>query len=62
LRPPGVVPLDPLSDRIFGLHEVLKPMLLDALLLQAAEEMLDDPVMFDRVRANELLPYAVVLT
>jgi hypothetical protein len=38
MRSAGIVPLDPLPDRCFRIGEVLKLMLQDTLLLQAAEE------------------------
>lgn len=55
VRPLGVVPLDPPTDRSPRLREADEVALPDALLLQAAEEALDDPVLLRRVRRDELL-------
>ncbi|HVN77551.1 MAG TPA: hypothetical protein VMW38_01005 [Terriglobia bacterium] len=60
VRAAGAVPLDPLRDRPLGLREVFKPVLPDALLLQTAEEPLDDLVLFCGLRSDELLGQPIV--
>ena len=53
---------DPLRDRRFGLRKAGKPVLPHALLLEAAEEPLDDPILLRRVGRDELLMQSVVAT
>src|SRR5262249_60070761 len=60
VRTPLVVPADPSPHGAARLHEARKSMLPDALLFQAAEEALYDPVLFWGVGRDELLAEAVV--
>jgi hypothetical protein len=62
MRPTNVIPIDPLSDRSLRLSEVVKAMLPDTLLLQTAEESLDDPVLLRRIGRDELLRQPIVPT
>ena len=55
MRPTDVVPLDPLLGGRLRFCEGVKGMLPNTLLLQAAEESLDDAVLLRRVRRDELL-------
>ena len=59
MRAPAVVPLDPLPDRRFRLGKVVKTVLPNTLLFQAAEESLDDPVSFGRVWSDQILRQSV---
>jgi hypothetical protein len=60
--PTDGVPLDPLTDGRLGLREAIKAMLPDTLLLQTAEESLDNPVLLRCVRRDELLRQPIVPT
>src|SRR5262245_40509877 len=62
MRPPVVVPPDPPPHRAAGLHEAREAVLPHALLLQASEEALDDPVLLRRVRRDEFLAQPIVAT
>ena len=61
VRPPLVVPADPCADGAPGVGEAVEALNPDALLFQAAEESLDDPVLLRAVRGDELLLEPVVL-
>lgn len=56
-----VVVSDPVVDHCPGLSQRLEPMQPDTLLLRGAEEALDEPVLFRRVRCRELLHQSVGL-
>lgn len=62
MRPSGVIPFDPLSDRALCLGEAAEQVLPHALLLKAAKEPLDDPILLGCVRCDELLAQSVVRT
>lgn len=57
-----VVPLHPRPNDAPRLLECPKYVLLDALLLQTAEEPLDDPILFRCIRRDELLLQPIVPT
>jgi len=60
MRPPGVVPVNPLRQFIASLGEAAEVVLPGALLFQAPEEALDKAILLRRVRRNEFLPQTVV--
>jgi hypothetical protein len=62
VRPLRVVPVEPSRDLTPGLREVPEDALPDALLLEAPEEALDNPVLRGSVGRDELLTEAVVRT
>jgi len=60
VRPPGVVPVDPLHQFRSSLGKAAEVVLPRALLLQASKETLHEPVLLRRVRSDEFLLEPVV--
>src|SRR5678816_3375410 len=60
MRPAVVVPVDPARHGETCVGEALEVALPDALLLEAAEEALDHPVLLWGVGCDEFLPKPVV--
>src|SRR5262245_37070894 len=60
MRPVVVVPSNPRLHRLPRLGEIANDVRPDALLLEAAKEALDQPVLLGRVRRDELLGEPVV--
>ena len=57
-----VVPLHPVSDDASCLVKRLERLLPDALFFETAEEPFDDPILFRRIRCDELLRQPIVPT